>query len=333
MARSTAEPILSVEDLKVTFATPRGPVRAVDGVTLAVRPGEVLGLVGESGSGKSVTLRGIMRLLRHNATASGRVSWKGRDIMAMPEARLRDIRGSEMAMIFQEPMTALNPVLSIREQIDESLVAHKQLSDKARRARAEELLDLVGIPSPRLRLDNYPHEFSGGMRQRAMIAIALAAEPTLLLADEPTTALDVTIQDQILKLLLRLTDELGMAMILVTHDLGVVAETCDRVCVMYAGRIVETGPVEAIFAEPRHAYTYALLRSMPSGGPAREPLVPIPGQPPRLDREIAGCPFAPRCAFVEERCTTIAPALAEVGPEHRAACWAADRLAALEKVA
>jgi oligopeptide/dipeptide ABC transporter ATP-binding protein len=331
-AEAGAEALI-VRNLAVSFATPRGTLRAVDGVDLALAPGEVLGLVGESGSGKSVTLRAMLRLLRANATTTGEVRWRGRDLLKASERDLREIRGGEIAMIFQEPMTALNPVLTVGQQIDESLVAHTRLDEPARRRRAAELLDLVGIASPAERLAGYPHEFSGGMRQRAMIAIALAAEPRLLFADEPTTALDVTIQDQILKLLLRLSRELGMGMILVTHDLGVVAETCDRVAVMYAGRLVETGPVEALFHRPRHAYTDALLRSMPHGGAARQPLRPIPGQPPRLDRPVQGCPFAPRCGYVEERCTSVSPVLAPVEPDHAAACYAADRLARQEPVA
>ena len=329
----SAAPLLAVEGLGVTFATPRGPLRAVDGVSLHVMPGEILGLVGESGSGKSVTLRALTRLLRANAAVSGRADWLGRDLLGMPERDLRAVRGREIAMIFQEPMTALNPVLTIGRQIDESLVAHGALDAKARRARALELLDLVGIASGAQRLGDYPHEFSGGMRQRAMIAIALAAQPRLLLADEPTTALDVTIQDQILKLLTRLTQELGMAMILVTHDLGVVAETCGRVCVMYAGRIVETAPAADLFARPRHAYTHALLRSMPGGGAARRPLTPIQGQPPRLGQHLTGCAFAPRCAFAEPRCTVASPPFADVAPAHQAACWASDRLALAEQAA
>jgi peptide/nickel transport system ATP-binding protein/oligopeptide transport system ATP-binding protein len=319
------EPLLRVQDLHVSFETERGTVQAVDGVDLEVRAGEILGLVGESGSGKSVTLRSMVRLLRWNAHVKGRVLWRGEDLLQMPEARLRAVRGAEIAMIFQEPMTALNPVLPIGLQIDEALVAHTNLGREARRNRAKELLDLVGIPSPAQRLGNYPLEFSGGMRQRAMIAIALAAEPKLLLADEPTTALDVTIQDQILKLLLRLVDELGMSMILVTHDLGVVAETCNHVAVMYAGRIAETGPVETIFGHPRHAYTHALLNSMPDGGAARMALKPIPGQPPRLDRPIQGCAFAPRCSWVTSACE-LCPPLVPVASDHVSACTAAHRL-------
>ena len=321
-----AAALLRVEDLRVGFAAPGGTVRAVGGVSFAVGAGEIVGLVGESGSGKSVTLRAITGLLRRNATVSGRAEWRGRDLLALPERALRRVRGREIAMVFQEPMAALNPVLTVGQQIEESLAAHGRLDRRGRRARALELLGLVGIASGAQRLQSYPHEFSGGMRQRAMIAIALAAQPTLLLADEPTTALDVTIQDQILKLLTRLSAELGMAMVLVTHDLGVVAETCARVCVMYAGRVVEAGPVGKVFARPRHAYTAALLRSMP-GGEARQPLVPIPGQPPRLDEAIPGCPFAPRCGFVEARCWTEAPPFLEVAPAQWAACWASERVA------
>jgi oligopeptide/dipeptide ABC transporter ATP-binding protein len=255
----------------------------------------------------------------------GQVFWRGEDLLHMSDTRLHAVRGAEIAMIFQEPMTALNPVIPIGLQIDEALVAHTTLSRAARRKRAIELLGLVGIPSAAERLNNYAHEFSGGMRQRAMIAIALAAEPKLLLADEPTTALDVTIQDQILKLLLRLVDELGMAMILVTHDLGVVAETCSQVAVMYAGRIAEAGPVEALFHHPRHAYTHALLNSMPDSTAARVALKPIPGQPPRLDRPIPGCPFIPRCTWATPPCE-VQPPLVSVAPGHVSACTAAHRL-------
>jgi len=314
--------LLRVDSLRVRFTTPRGTIQAVDGMGFAVNAGEVVGLVGESGSGKSVTLRAVTRLLRRNAAISGQVWWRGRDLLALPEPALRAVRGREIAMVFQEPMAALNPVLTVGQQIEEGLAAHGSLDARGRRARALELLDLVGIAAGPQRLGAYPHEFSGGMRQRAMIAIALAPEPT--------TALDVTIQDQVLQLLLRLARDLGMAMVLVTHDLGVVAETCSRVVVMYAGRTAEAGPVADVFAHPRHAYTAALLRSMPRDGPAREPLTPIPGQPPRLDRPVPGCPFVPRCGFAEDRCSTVAPPLAEVAPAHRAACWAADRLAAVE---
>ena len=318
--------LLAVESLTVSFATSRGSVRAVDGLSLAIGPGEVLGLVGESGSGKSVTLRAIGRLLHGNAAVSGHVRWLGEDLLTAPPQRLRAIRGAGIGMIFQEPTAALNPVLSIGLQIEEALSAHTDLDRAQRRARAIELLGLVGIPAAAQRLGQYTHEFSGGMRQRAMIAIALAAQPALLLADEPTTALDVTIQDQILKLLLRLVDELRMALLLVTHDLGVVAETCERVAVMYAGRICETGSVRAIFQQPRHAYTDALLRAMPGEAPARGSLLSIPGQPPRLDRPIPGCAFAPRCGYAESRCSDIRPDLRMQPEGQYSACFASSRL-------
>jgi peptide/nickel transport system ATP-binding protein/oligopeptide transport system ATP-binding protein len=312
---------LVVENLRVLFDTARGPVWAVDGVDLSVGPGEVVGLVGESGSGKSVTLRAIAKLLHAHATITGRVSWRGRDLLTMPELELEAIRGGQIGMVFQEPMAALNPVLSIGLQIDEVLVAHTDLDARARRARALELLDHVGIAAGATRLGQYAHEFSGGMRQRAMIAIALAANPALLLADEPTTALDVTIQDQILRLLLRLKDELGMALLLVTHDLGVVAQTCDRVAVMYAGRICETGKVRDVFRHPHHAYTAALLQAMPSDEASTTRLVPIPGMAPRLSHPSEGCAFAPRCSEVLDRCVTERPALITQG-NRTAACFA-----------
>jgi len=293
---------------------------------MEIRPGEILGLVGESGSGKSVTLRAILRLLHGAAAVSGEIHFKGEDLLHASERRLQQLRGGSIGMIFQEPMTALNPVLTIGLQIDETLKAHGLREGHARRARAIELLRQVGIPAPESRLSNYPHEFSGGMRQRAMIAIALAASPTLLLADEPTTALDVTIQDQILKLLKRLTSELGMSMILVTHDLGVVAETCDRVTVMYAGRVAETAPVETLFAAPRHAYTHALLRSAPHGGAPRTMLNPIQGQPPHLASPAQGCAFAPRCDFAIAQCTAGRPPLEPLGEDQSSACLARDRL-------
>jgi oligopeptide transport system ATP-binding protein len=320
--------LLAIRDLQVCFSTANGPVFALNGLDLALRPGETIGLVGESGSGKSVTLRAILRLLRANAAVSGQIIWRGEDLLRVSEARMQQIRGSGIGMIFQEPMSALNPVLTIGQQIDESLVAHGKGERRARRKRAIDLLTLVGIPAAAQRLDNYPHEFSGGMRQRAMIAIVLAAEPKLLLADEPTTALDVTIQDQILKLLKRLVRDLGMAMILVTHDLGVVAETCDRVLVMYAGRVVESAKVERLFSQPRHAYTLALLRSVPQGLTAREPLQTIPGQAPRLDRPVEGCAFLPRCAYHKPACSRGRPPLVAVGEAHLSACLASAALPA-----
>ena len=317
--------LLDVADLAVVFHTQRGPVHAVDGLGFKVGRGEVLGIVGESGSGKSVTLRAVTRLL-HGASVSGQVTWQGENVLAMDAERLRRLRGGQIGMVFQEPMAALNPVLSIGLQITETLVAHTELDAAGRQKRALELLDLVGIAAGRTRLDQFPHEFSGGMRQRAMIAIALAANPALLLADEPTTALDVTIQDQILRLLRGLVDDLGMGLVLVTHDLGVIAETCDRVAVMYAGRLCETGAVAPVFATPRHAYTKALLGAMPGQG--QDMLVAIPGMPPRLDAPAPGCAFAPRCSYRLPICETTRPALLPVGPGQASACHAAAALVA-----
>lgn len=319
-------PILSVRNLSTTFATSRGPLQAVNEVSFDVYPGEVLGIVGESGSGKSVTLRSILRLLRPPTKLTGEVQWLGEDLLKASLKRLRKVAGGEISIIFQEPMTALNPVLTIGEQILESLSEHEQLSKKAAKDRAEELLSLVGIPSPRERLRDYAHQFSGGMRQRAMIAIALASNPRLLLADEPTTALDVTIQDQILKLLLSLKDRLEMSVVIVTHDLGVVAQTCDRVTVMYAGRIVETAPVAELLRTPRHAYTLGLLRSLPGEGPRRQPLAPIPGAPPNLLELPDGCAFAPRCPYVSGACRAGIPPLVEVAPGQLSACVHYDLL-------
>jgi peptide/nickel transport system ATP-binding protein len=322
------EPALAIQGLATTFATAEGIARAVDGIDLELRAGEVLGLVGESGSGKSVTLRSLVRLVRAPGRIEGRALWQGRDLIAMSQADLLDVRGKEIAMIFQEPMTALNPVLTVHQQIDENLKAHTGLGRALRTRRAIELLELVGIPSAAERLDAYPHQFSGGMRQRVMIAIALASEPRLLLADEPTTALDVTIQDQILKLLLDLRDRLGMSVILVTHDLGVVAQTCDRVAVMYAGRIMEVGPVVEVFRKPRHAYTLGLLGSIPSGGANRQALRSIDGAPPSLVDLPPGCAFAPRCGFVTDACRAHRPDLVRVDPDHISACIHHDRVAA-----
>jgi len=324
----TSASLLSVRGLRTTFPGPHGRIVAVDGVDLDVAAGEVLGLVGESGSGKSVTLRSILRLVNPPGEVSGEVRWRGADIGGMAEPELRTVRGREIAIIFQEPMAALNPVLTVGVQIEESLEAHLGLSGRAARIRATELLAMVGIAGARQRLDAYPHEFSGGMRLRVMIAIALAAGPKLLLADEPTTALDVTIQDQILKLLLRLRRNLDMSIILVTHDLAVVARTCDRVAVLYAGRVMEVGSIADIFRRPAHAYTAGLLGSVPSGRSARQPLTSIPGAPPDLSAMLDGCPFAPRCTFVGELCRSGRPATTDIGPGHQSACRRADRVLA-----
>jgi oligopeptide/dipeptide ABC transporter ATP-binding protein len=311
---------LRVRDLRVAI----GSARPVDGIDLDVAPGEVLGIVGESGSGKSLTLRAILRLLPPTAAIAGTVAWDGQDLLNLTDPAMRAVRGGKIAMVFQEPMSALNPVLTIGLQITETLGIHRGLRGKAARRRAAELLDQVGIPDARRRLSNYPHEFSGGMRQRAMIATALAGGPKLLLADEPTTALDVTIQDQILKLLLRLKAELAMSVVIVTHDLGVVAGTCDRVVVLYAGRVMEAGPVEAVFARPAHAYTLGLLRSLPGAAHARSRLEGIAGTPPDPRALPPGCRFAPRCGLAIDACHTVDPALVAIGPARVSACIRAD---------
>lgn len=327
---SHTENLLDVSQLNTQIHTSRGSLNAIQNVSFTLKPGEILGLVGESGSGKSVTLRSLLRLMPANAEVSGSVKWQGREISTMKPAELRAIRGGEIAMIFQEPMIALNPVLTVWRQIEESLHAHTDLNRKQRRLRAVELLNQVGIPAPELRLDDYPHQFSGGMRQRVMIAIALAGNPRLLLADEPTTALDVTIQEQILKLLFSLRDELGMGIIFVTHDLGVVAQLCDRVAVMYAGRIVESAPVGEIFSRPRHPYTQGLIASVPQSGGERKPLLSIEGTPPSLLNLPQGCSFGPRCRYKTDLCQQRVPDLVALNPLHQVACHHhADLLASL----
>ncbi len=323
---------LTVRGLTTLFDTPRGTALAVADVDLDVGPGEMVGLVGESGSGKSVTLRSIMGLIQAPGHVTGKVEWGGRDLVAMPAEELRRIRGSEIAMIFQEPMTALNPVLPVGLQLEENLVAHTRLNARERRARALELMNIVGIPAAERRLNEYPHQFSGGMRQRAMIAIALACSPKLLLADEPTTALDVTIQDQILKLLLDLRDRLAMSVVLVTHDLGVIAGTCDRMAVMYAGRIVEMGTVIDVFQQPRHPYTRGLLGSVPRAGAVRTMLSSIEGTPPSLTDLPEGCAFHPRCSFATDICKRERPPLQSLGTDRKVACFHHDRVAAAEAI-
>ena len=324
MTPAMTSPLLTVEDLSVRIGT----ALPVDRVSFHVMPGEMLGLVGESGSGKSLTLRAILRLLPPAAQTTGRVLWGGHDLVTAPAPTLAAIRGGQIAMIFQEPMTALNPLLPVGLQITESLAVHAGLRGTAARRRAVELLDQVGIPDARRRLANYPHEFSGGMRQRVMIAIALAAGPKLLLADEPTTALDVTIQDQILQLLLRLKDELHMSVVLVTHDLGVVAETCDRVAVLYAGRVMETAPVEAVFRRPSHAYTLGLIRSLPGAAPSRSRLAGIGGTPPDPRALPPGCRFAPRCPLVLDPCRIGDKPLRPIAPAQHSACIRSDAVLA-----
>ena len=316
--------LLEVQNLRTYFRTDAGEARAVDGVSFSVNPGEVLGIVGESGSGKSVTSLSIMRLI---AEPPGRIledsviRFKGEDLLAMPQKRMRAVRGNDIAMIFQEPMTSLNPVFRVGEQIAEALRLHRGMKKKAARERAIEMLRLVGLPDPEERVDLYPHQLSGGQRQRVMIAIALSCEPDLLIADEPTTALDVTIQAQILDLLAQLRERLGMAMILITHDLGVVREVCDRVVVMYAGQVVEEGSVEEIFNAPRHPYTEGLLRSIPRLGRRAERLATIPGVVPNPTSWPIACRFHTRCPYGWNLCVDEAPALFAAGPGQHSRCW------------
>jgi oligopeptide/dipeptide ABC transporter ATP-binding protein len=319
-----SEPLLAVRDLAVTFATDRGTIHAVNGVSFEIGAGETLGIVGESGCGKSVTSLALMGILARSArVTSGSAMFGGRDLLTLPDSELRRIRGGEIGMIFQDPMTSLNPVLTIGLQIREALVAHFGLKRAAAEARAADLLYQVGIPNPRARLGDYPHQFSGGMRQRAMIAIALACEPKLLIADEPTTALDVTIQAQILDLLRSLVSERDAALILITHDLGVVAGMCERVHVMYSGTFVETGGADAIFAHPRHPYTLGLLQSVPRLDVGRrQKLEPIQGQPRNMLSAPAWCPFAARCRYQLPRCIEELPLLAPIDDgEQQVACF------------
>jgi oligopeptide/dipeptide ABC transporter ATP-binding protein len=316
-------PLLRIDDLRVRFWTRRGLVHAVNGISFDVRAGETLGLVGESGCGKSVTALATMGILPRAARIpTGSIQLDGRELTGLSERAWRRVRGKEIAMIFQDPMTSLNPVLTVGAQIREAIEEHLDLDRKAATKRAVELLEQVGIPSAAQRLKSYPHQFSGGMRQRVMIAIALACEPKLLIADEPTTALDVTIQAQILDLLRELVAERGTALVLITHDLGVVAGTCERVQVMYSGTLVETGTADEVFASPRHPYTLGLLQSVPRLDVGRrQPLHPIPGAPRNMLSEPASCPFAPRCRFRIERCTQELPLLDYLDTGQRAACF------------
>ncbi len=318
-------PLLEVRDLRTYFYTHAGVVKAVDGVSFHIEPGETVGIVGESGSGKSVTALSIMGLLPRPAgrIVGGTITFQGKDLTAATDREMRELRGSAMAMIFQDPMTSLNPVFSIGYQLAEPLKRHLGLSGKAATARAAKLLDLVGIPSASRRLKDYPHQFSGGMRQRVMIAMALACNPKLLIADEPTTALDVTIQAQILELIKGLRREFNMAVLLITHDLGVVANMCDRVTVMYGGRVLESGSSDEIFTAPRQPYTQGLLRSIPRlDQPRGEELTPIPGNPPDMLHLLPGCPFTPRCPLAITRCPGEMPPLERLEEtQHMAACW------------
>jgi peptide/nickel transport system ATP-binding protein len=317
-------PLLEVRDLRVSFATDDGIVQAVDGISYTVDSGKVLGVVGESGSGKSVSALTVMGLTRfQNAEVSGEVIFDGQDILLASDQEMRRIRGNEIAMIFQDPLSSLHPFYKVGNQLVEAIQSHQGLSNKQARDRAVEYLAMVGIPEPKRRFEAYPHEFSGGMRQRAMIAMALINEPRLLIADEPTTALDVTVQAQILDLIARLQSELDTAVIMITHDLGVVAEVTDSIAVMYAGRVVEMADKREIFRNPEHPYTWGLLQSIPRlDRPRDEPLVPIPGRPPSLINLPSGCSFHPRCPYVRQRHREVDPRLEPLpdDPGHTAAC-------------
>jgi peptide/nickel transport system ATP-binding protein len=328
--------ILEVRDLHTQFDTLDGVVRAVDGVSFELARGETLGIVGESGCGKSVTALSILRLIptETGRIASGSIRFEGEELTALGEEAMKRLRGHRISMIFQEPMTSLNPVLTVGTQIAENVVRHLGVPWRAARDRACEMLDLVRIADPRRRLDEYPHQLSGGMRQRVMIAMALSCDPRVLIADEPTTALDVTIQAQILDLMLELKEKTGTAIVLITHDLGVVAETAQRVVVMYAGRKVEEAPVEVLFEEPLHPYTRGLMRAIPrldieaDAAGTRPRLQEIPGLVPILTRPIIGCAFAPRCGFATDRCRAEPPPAVDAGAGHTVACWEIERVKA-----
>ena len=319
------DPLLEVRDLRTYFHTEEGVARAVDGVSFAVGRGQTLGLVGESGCGKSVSAFSIMRLVPDppGRIEAGQILLKGRDLLALDEEEMSRVRGDDVAMIFQEPMTSLNPVLTCGFQIAEAVVLHQQVPMQEARTRAVEMLQLVGIPAPEQRIDEYPHQLSGGMRQRVMIAMALSCNPDVLIADEPTTALDVTIQAQILALLESLQESLQMAIVMITHDLGVIAETADQVAVMYAGQIVEYAETQSLFARPRHPYTRGLLRSIPRLDAEQERLDIIPGVVPDSRVFPQGCRFAPRCPLADDHCRAEAPSLEEIEPAHWASCWKA----------
>jgi oligopeptide/dipeptide ABC transporter ATP-binding protein len=318
-----AERILKVRGLTVSFATENGPAKVIEDVSFSVEHGRTLGLVGESGCGKSVTAMSIIRLLPSppSHVEAGRIIFDGEDLLELDDAAMRNIRGNRIGMIFQEPMTSLNPTFSVGFQIGEVLRIHRGLNQRQSRDRCVELLDMVGVGSPGARIDQYPHQLSGGLRQRVMIAMAIACGPALLIADEPTTALDVTIQAQILDLLVRLQKELEMSILMITHDLGVVAEFCDHVVVMYAGMIVEKAPVERIFSNPRHPYTHGLLTSVPRIGSKRTFLPTIPGMVPGIGERPEGCYFAERCERVIDICWRSIPPLDGQGTENRLACW------------
>lgn len=320
--------LLSVKDLRTTFSTEKGPVTAVDGVTFNVQEGETLGVVGESGCGKSVTAESIMRLLNEKTTKyEGEIEYKGKNLLDLSPDEMRKIRGNEISMIFQDPMTSLNPVYTIGNQIAESIMIHQKLGKEKAYAKAVEMLKLTDIPSPEKRIHEYPHELSGGMRQRVMIAMALSCKPNLLIADEPTTALDVTIQAQIIDVINDLKRELNMGIILITHDLGVVAEICSRVVVMYLGQVIEEADVKTLFKSPLHPYTKGLLKSIPQiDGNRSQKLHVIKGTVPSLENMPKGCRFAPRCAFADDKCMNEAPNLDTVSPQQKVRCWHYDRI-------
>ena len=323
--------LLEIEGLQTQFFTSAGTVRAVDGISYTVDEGETVAVVGESGCGKSVSALSILRLVADppGKVVGGSIKFQGRDLLQLSDEEMRDVRGNDIAMVFQEPMTSLNPVLTIGMQITETLQHHLGMSDEEANARAVELLGMVGISEPQRRLSQYPHHLSGGMRQRVMIAIALACEPKLIIADEPTTALDVTIQAQILELMKNLTRQFGVALIVITHNLGVVARYADRVNVMYAGKIIETGSAADVYHNPKHPYTLALLKSVPRLDlPRQAKLDPVEGQPPDLARLDNGCPFRPRCRFAVDRCAQENPALEQINPGHFSACWEKNNLSA-----
>ena len=317
-------PLLEVKDLRTHFKTEEGIVKAVDGVSFTLYPGKTLGIVGESGSGKSVTSLSLLKLIPTppGILAGGEVFYRGRDVLKMSDEELRSLRGNKISMIFQDPMTSLNPFLRISTQLMETIMLHQKLDKKAAHARAVEMLKLVGIPDADRRVDHYPHQFSGGMRQRVMIAMALSCNPEVLIADEPTTALDVTIQAQILELIQDLSKRLGTATILITHDLGVVAGMCDLICVMYAGKVVERGTADQLFGDPRHPYTKGLIKSVPRlDRKSSERLYSIPGQPPLVVNLPAACPFHPRCEFAMDQCRKEYPPVRTLGQDRQVACW------------
>ena len=328
--------LLRIENLKTQFFTSAGTVKAVDGITFNVEEGETVAIVGESGCGKSVSALSILRLIPWppGKIVEGSINFDGKDLLALDEEAMRNLRGKEISMVFQEPMTSLNPVLSIGEQLTETLITHFPISDAEASKKALELLEMVGISDPERRLEQYPHHLSGGMRQRVMIAMALSCEPKLIIADEPTTALDVTIQAQILELMKDLTKRLGASLIIITHNLGVVARYADRVNVMYAGKIIETGTAKDIYHNPSHPYTLALLKSIPRMDlPRQDKLDPIEGQPPDLTQLDDGCSFRPRCRYVKDHCAHSFPDLEAVSEGHFSACFEKDNLEEQEKVA